>query len=67
MNEASQVDIAEDLQLPGVTPCRLIDFLKRTSGNVAGIVDKDIDAGGIVGQPMKVVRFAQIDSMRNDI
>jgi hypothetical protein len=48
MNETSQVDIAEYLQLPGVTPCRVIDLLDRASRNVAGIIDKDIDAGGFV-------------------
>jgi NAD(P)-dependent dehydrogenase (short-subunit alcohol dehydrogenase family) len=32
-----------------------------------GIVDEDIDAGGFVRQTMKIVRFAQIDRMRNDV
>jgi hypothetical protein len=31
-----------------VTPCRVIDLLDRASRNVAGIIDKDIDAGGFV-------------------
>ena len=50
-----------------MTPRRLIDLFERASGNVAGIVDKDIDAGGFVRQPMKIVRFTQIDSVRNDV
>ena len=67
MNEAGQVDIAEYLQFPGVTPCRLIDLLERASGDVAGIVDKDIDAGGFAREALKIIRFAQVDSMRNDV
>ena len=31
-----------------MTPCRVIDLLDRASRNVAGIIDKDIDAGGFV-------------------
>jgi hypothetical protein len=50
-----------------VTPCSLVDLLKRASGNVAGIIDENIDAGGFVRQPMKIVRFAQIYSMRSDV
>ena len=35
--------------------------------NVAGVIDENIDAGGFVCQPMKIVRFAQIHGMRNDV
>ena len=45
VNKTGQVDIAKHLQLPGVTPCPLVDLLKRASGNVAGIIDENIDTG----------------------
>ena len=67
MNETGQVDRAEHLQFPGVAPGRLINLLERAPRNVAGIVDEDIDAGSFVRQPMKSVRFAKVDSMRNDV
>ena len=67
MNETGEVDITEHLQLPGVAPGCLINLLKRSARNVAGIVDENVDAGGLARQPMQVICVAQIDGVRNDI
>src|SRR6202790_2038683 len=63
VDRAGEVDVAEHLQLPGVTPGRLIDLVDRTAGNIAGIVDENIDVGGVLHQFGDVRRVAQVDDM----
>src|SRR6185295_211293 len=58
-----QVDVAEHFQFPGVPPGRLVDLVDRSAGNVAGIVDEDVDIGGFPGEPGDVVGLAQVDDM----
>ena len=49
-----------------VTPCRVIDLLDRASRNVAGIIDKDIDAGGFVrAWELKVFGYINLNSSRS--
>src|ERR1700682_2770620 len=60
---AGEVDVAEHLQLPGVTPGRFVDLVDRTARNIAGIVDKDVDVGGILDQPGNVLGLAQVDAV----
>src|SRR5262249_7061197 len=60
IDRAGEVDVAEHLQLPGVAPGRLIDLVDRAAGNVAGVVDEDVDVGGILHQFLDVRRVAQI-------
>jgi hypothetical protein len=62
-----QVDVAEHLQLPGVAPGRLVDLVDRAAGNVAGIVDQDVDVGGVLRQAHEVLALAQVDDMRGSV
>src|SRR5205085_8773395 len=48
---AGEIDVSEYFQLPGVPPGRLVDLVERTAGNVAGVVDEDVDVGRIPRQP----------------
>ena len=60
---AGDVDVAEHLQLPGVAPCRLVDLVDRAARNVAGIVDEDVDIGGILHELRDIRGFAQVDDV----
>ncbi len=64
---AGEVDVAEHFQLPGVTPGRLVDLVDRAAGNIAGIVDENVDVGGVLRQPGEVLRIAQVDDMRRGV
>src|SRR4051812_25217074 len=61
---ARQVDEAEHLKLPRVAPLRLVERLDRAARDVAGVVDQDIDAGALFGEPPERRAVAQIDRMR---
>src|SRR5439155_26773000 len=63
VDQPGQIDEAENLELPGVTPVRLVDLVDRAAGNIAGIVNENVDVGRIAGEAGKVVRFAQVDRM----
>jgi hypothetical protein len=55
IDRAGEVDVAEHLQLPGVTPGRLVDLVDRAARDVAGIVDEDVDIGGFLDEPCDVL------------
>ena len=57
---AGEVDVAEHLQFPGMTPGCFVNLVNRAAGNVAGIVDENVDVGGVLRQPRNVFRFAQV-------
>ena len=63
VDRAGEVDVAEHLQLPGVTPGRLVDLVDRAAGNIAGIVDEDVDVGGVLDEPGDVLGLAQVDDV----
>ena len=42
---------------------RLVDFLYRATGDVAGVVDEDVDVGRLLGQPRDILALAQVDDM----
>ena len=67
VDRARQVDIAEHFQFPGVTPGRLVDLVDRAARDIAGIVDEDVDVGGIFHQPRNIRRVAQVDDMGGGI
>jgi hypothetical protein len=46
-----------------MAPGRLIDLVDRAARNVAGIVDEDVDVGGILHQPRDILRLAQVGDM----
>jgi len=46
-----------------VTPGRLVDLVDRAARNIAGVVDEDVDVGGILHKPGDVLRFAQVNDM----
>jgi len=50
-----------------VAPGGLLDLVDRTARNVAGIVDEDVDVGGLLYQARDVVRLAQVDDMGRGI
>ena len=52
---AGEIDKAEHLQLPGTTPGRLIDLVDRSARNISGIVDEDVDVGGILHELRNVL------------
>ena len=60
---AGEIDIAEHLQFPGVAPGRLVNLVDRAAGDVAGIVDEDVDIGGFLHQAGNVLRLTEIDDM----
>src|SRR5262249_50687566 len=60
VNEARQVDVAEDLELPAVSPRFLAELAEPTGGNVAGVVDEDIDVCSGLRELFDVLAFAQI-------
>src|SRR6266849_3969807 len=63
VDRAGEVDIAEHLELPGVTPCRLVDLVDRAARDIAGIVDEDVDIGSILREPGNVLGLAQVDDV----
>src|SRR5258707_9504710 len=60
---AGEVDVAEHFEVPGVTPGRLVDLVDRAAGNIAGIVDENVDVGGILRKFCKILWLAQVDDM----
>ena len=64
---AREVDEAEDLELPGVTPFRFVEALDRAAGNVAGVVDEDVHVAAFLGKLTQCRPIAQIDRMGGDI
>ncbi len=67
VDRAREVDVAEHLQIPGVTPGRLVDLVDRTARNIAGIVDEDIDVGSILHKPGDVLGLAQVDDVSRGV
>ncbi len=67
VDRAGEVDIAEHLQLPGVTPGGLVDLVDRAARNIAGIVDENVDVGGILRKPGNVLTLAQVDDMSGGV
>ena len=67
IDRAGEVDVAEHFQFPGVTPGRLVDLVDRTARDIAGIVDEDVDVGGILHQFLDVGWFSQVDDMRGRV
>ncbi len=67
IDDAGEIDVAEHFQLPGVSPCRFVDLVDRAAGNVAGIVDEDVDVGGIFCQFGNILWLAQVDDVRRGI
>src|SRR6202051_2207087 len=63
IDRAGEVDISEYLELPGVTPGRLVDLVDRAAWNIAGIVDEDVDVGSLLHQSGDVFGLAQIDDV----
>jgi hypothetical protein len=43
-----------------MTPGRFIDLVDRAAGNVAGIVDEDVDVGGVLDEARDVLGLAQV-------
>jgi len=46
-----------------VTPGRLVDLVDRAARNIAGIVDEDVDVGGLRHQPGDISRIPQVDDV----
>ena len=46
-----------------MAPGRLVDLVDRAARNVAGIVDEDVDIGGVAGEFRDVLVLAQVDDM----
>jgi hypothetical protein len=67
VDDAGEIDVAEDLELPGMSPGCLVDFFERAAGNVAGVVHQHIDACSHFAQPRDIGRFAQIEGMNSDV
>src|SRR5437764_13756430 len=44
-------------------PSRLVDLVDRAAGDIAGIVDEDVDVGGVLHQLLDVGSAAQVDDM----
>jgi hypothetical protein len=63
VDRAGEVDVAEHFQLPGVTPGGLVDLVDRTAGDVAGIVDENVDVTGFAGESCDVLGLAQVDDV----
>src|SRR2546423_14279108 len=63
MQIPTQVDIAEHLELPGMTPSRLVDRLERSAGNVARVVDEDVDICALAGEFAQRAAIAQVNRM----
>ena len=64
---ARQIDEAVDLELPGVAPFRLVERLDGAPGNVARVIDQDIDARALLGEAPQRRRVAQIDRVHLDV
>ena len=63
VNGARDVDVTEHLELPRMTPCGLIDLVDGAAGNIAGVVDENVDIGRILHEPCDILRLAQIDDV----
>ena len=50
-----------------MTPGRLVDLVDRAARNIAGIVDEDVDVGGILRKPGNVLGLAQVDDMSRGV
>ena len=46
-----------------MTPCGLIDLVDGAAGNIAGVVDENVDIGCILHEPHDILRLAQIDDV----
>src|SRR5262249_22260052 len=45
---AAHVDVSEDLQLPGLTPARVVELEQVAFRDRAGIVDQNVDRAGLL-------------------
>ena len=63
---AAHVDIAEDLEVPGLAPCRLVDIEQAAAGNGAGIVHQDVDVGIIAGELVDLAAVGEVGGDRVD-
>jgi hypothetical protein len=59
----AEIDVAEHLEVPGVTPAGLVDRLQVAGRNGAGIVHQDVDVGTGRRQRPRRIAVAEIDRM----
>ena len=64
---AGEVDVAEHFQFPGVTPGHFVDLVDRTAGNIAGIVDEDVDIGSVPGELCQILGLAQVHDVSRGV
>jgi hypothetical protein len=67
INGAGQIDIAKHLEFPRMAPCGLIDLVDRAAGNIAGVVDENIDVGCIFHKLHDIFGLPQIDNVGGGI
>src|SRR5260370_110975 len=53
--------------LPGVAPGCLVDLVDRAARKLVGIVDEDVDVGGILRKRGIVLGLAEVDDMRRGV
>src|SRR5581483_7722702 len=63
---AREIDVAEDLEVPGLAPTRLVDLLDGATGNGAGVVDENVDVGKVTREPARRLAAAEIERYRGD-
>ena len=62
----THVHIAEDLEVPGLAPGRLVDIEQAAARNGAGIVHQDVDVGIIAGELVDLGAVGQVGGDRVD-
>src|SRR5262249_245139 len=55
------VDVAENLEVPGLPPAVLGDRVEIATGDRAGIVDEDVDIGALGGEFVDVLAIAEVE------
>src|SRR6185437_6186180 len=58
---AAQIDVAEDFEVPGLAPARLVDLVERAAGDRAGIVHQDVDLRMVVGKAARRIASTEIE------
>lgn len=60
---AAQIDVAEDLEVPGLAPGGVVDLVDGAAWDRPGVVDQNVDAGGCLGQGVLRFRLAEVARM----
>jgi hypothetical protein len=63
---AAHVDVAEDLQVPGLAPARVVQLEQVALRDRAGIVDQDVDAACLLDHGLARLGPRQIGGMNLD-